>query len=86
VWCVDLPVNADFEGGFAHEADKVRSSVARAVKTGIAGLSIEDSTGDPATPLYERVLLKCGKSEHPTCHDKPSPHPWSGVAIMPAMP
>jgi 2-methylisocitrate lyase-like PEP mutase family enzyme len=53
---VDLPVNADFEGGFAHEADKVGANVARAVKTGVAGLSIEDSTGDKAKPLYDRGL------------------------------
>jgi len=53
---VDLPVNADFEGGFAHEAEKVAANVARAVKTGVAGLSIEDSTGDPAKPLYERAF------------------------------
>src|SRR5712672_4534626 len=52
---VDLPVNADFEGGFAHEAEKVAAHVARAVKTGVAGLSIEDSTGDAAKPLYERA-------------------------------
>jgi len=52
---VDLPVNADFEGGFAHEAEKVAANVARAVKTGVAGLSIEDSTGDAAKPLYERA-------------------------------
>jgi 2-methylisocitrate lyase-like PEP mutase family enzyme len=51
---VDLPVNADFEGGFAHEAEKVAANVTRAIETGIAGLSIEDSTGDPAMPLYER--------------------------------
>jgi methylisocitrate lyase len=51
---VDLPVNADFEGGFAHDAEKVAVNVARAVKTGVAGLSIEDSTGDAAKPLYER--------------------------------
>jgi 2-methylisocitrate lyase-like PEP mutase family enzyme len=51
---VDLPVNADFEGGFAHEAEKVAINVGRAVKTGVAGLSIEDSTGDAAKPLYER--------------------------------
>src|SRR5438270_3844328 len=43
---VDVPVNADFEGGFAHEAEKVGANVARAVKTGVAGLSIEDSTGE----------------------------------------
>jgi methylisocitrate lyase len=53
---VDIPVNADFEGGFAHEADKVGANVARAVKTGVAGLSIEDSTGDANEPLYERSL------------------------------
>jgi 2-methylisocitrate lyase-like PEP mutase family enzyme len=53
---VDLPVNADFEGGFAHEAEKVAANVARGVKTGVAGLSIEDSTGDAAKPLYERAL------------------------------
>ena len=53
---VDLPVNADFEGGFAHEADKVGINVARAARTGVAGLSIEDSTGDADKPLYERDL------------------------------
>ena len=53
---VDLPVNADFEGGFAHEAEKVAANVARGVKTGVAGLSIEDSTGDAAKPLYDRAL------------------------------
>jgi 2-methylisocitrate lyase-like PEP mutase family enzyme len=52
---VDLPVNADFEGGFAHEAAKVGANVGRAVKTGVAGLSIEDSTGDAGKPLYERA-------------------------------
>src|SRR3979409_1615061 len=35
---VDLPVNADFEGGFAHKPEKVAANVARAVKTGVAGL------------------------------------------------
>jgi 2-methylisocitrate lyase-like PEP mutase family enzyme len=53
---VDLPVNADFEGGFAHEAEKVSVNVARAIETGIAGLSIEDSTGDAAQPLYARAV------------------------------
>ena len=52
---VDLPVNADFEGGFAHEAEKVAANVARGVKTGVAGLSIEDSTGEAAKPLYDRA-------------------------------
>jgi methylisocitrate lyase len=53
---VDLPVNADFEGGFANEPDKVAANVARGVKTGVAGLSIEDSTGDAKAPLYDREL------------------------------
>ncbi len=53
---VDLPVNADFEGGFAHKPEKVAINVARAVATGVAGLSIEDSTGDQANPLYERAF------------------------------
>ncbi len=53
---VDLPVNADFEGGFAHKPEKVAAHVGRAVQTGVAGLSIEDSTGDAAKPLYERAF------------------------------
>jgi 2-methylisocitrate lyase-like PEP mutase family enzyme len=53
---VDLPVNADFEGGFADEPEEVAVNVARALKTGIAGLSIEDSTGDKTNPLYDRAL------------------------------
>src|SRR6201992_2442493 len=52
---VDLPVNADFENGFAHEPEKVAANVARGVKTGVAGLSIEDTTGDSAKPLYDRA-------------------------------
>jgi 2-methylisocitrate lyase-like PEP mutase family enzyme len=53
---VDIPVNADFEGGFAHEPEKVGANVARGVKSGVAGLSIEDSTGDKAKPLYDSAL------------------------------
>jgi 2-methylisocitrate lyase-like PEP mutase family enzyme len=53
---VDIPVNADFEGGFAHEPEKVGVNVIRGVKTGVAGLSIEDSTGDAAKPLYDFAL------------------------------
>lgn len=49
----DVPVNADFEGGFAHDPDGVAKNVARCVETGVAGLSIEDSTGDKANPLYD---------------------------------
>jgi len=53
---VDIPVNADFEDGFAHEPDKVGINVGRAVKAGVAGLSIEDYTGDNAKPLFDRAL------------------------------
>ena len=53
---VDVPVNADFEGGFATAPDDVAANVAVATATGIAGLSIEDSTGDAANPLFEFTL------------------------------
>ena len=49
----DLPVNADFQNGFADAPDDVAANVTRAIATGIAGLSIEDSTGRPADPLYD---------------------------------
>jgi 2-methylisocitrate lyase-like PEP mutase family enzyme len=52
VEATDLPVNADFESGFGDSPDEVAQSVMLAVETGIAGLSIEDSTGDPAAPLF----------------------------------
>jgi 2-methylisocitrate lyase-like PEP mutase family enzyme len=50
---VAVPVNADFEGGFADDPPQVAANVKLAVATGIAGLSIEDSTGDDVQPLYE---------------------------------
>lgn len=50
---VDLPVNADFEGGYAVDPAQVAVNVKRAVETGIAGLSIEDSSSDAASPLFE---------------------------------
>jgi 2-methylisocitrate lyase-like PEP mutase family enzyme len=53
VAATDLPVNADFKGGFAHDPAGVAESVRLAVETGVAGLSIEDSTGDKAKPLYD---------------------------------
>jgi 2-methylisocitrate lyase-like PEP mutase family enzyme len=52
VAATDVPINADFESGFAADAAAVAQSVRRAVDTGVAGLSIEDSTGDAARPLY----------------------------------
>jgi 2-methylisocitrate lyase-like PEP mutase family enzyme len=50
---VDLPVSADFMSGYGVEPGDVAESVARCVATGVAGLSIEDATGDPTSPLYE---------------------------------
>lgn len=50
----DLPINADFESGFGLGPDEVFESVGLAVDTGVAGLSIEDSTGDPRRPLRDR--------------------------------
>jgi len=49
----DVPVNADFEGGFADDPDRMAENVTRCIATGVAGLSIEDSTGDPDQPLYD---------------------------------
>jgi len=56
VEATDLPVNADFEGGFAAEPEGVAESVRLAVETGVAALSIEDSTGDVSRPLYDLSL------------------------------
>jgi 2-methylisocitrate lyase-like PEP mutase family enzyme len=53
VAATDVPINADFEGGFAVDPAGVAESVTLATRTGVAGLSIEDSTGDRAHPLYE---------------------------------
>lgn len=53
VAATDLPINADFESGFGIDAAGVADSVRMAVETGVAGLSIEDSTGNAAAPLYE---------------------------------
>src|SRR6185295_11777915 len=49
----NVPVNADFEGGFADDPAGVAESVRLAVETGVAGLSIEDSRRDKDNPLYE---------------------------------
>jgi 2-methylisocitrate lyase-like PEP mutase family enzyme len=49
----EVPLNADFEGGYADAPEGVADNVRLAVTTGIAGVSIEDSTGDTANPLYD---------------------------------
>ena len=50
---VDLPVSADFMSGYGTKPEDVAESVTRCVATGVAGLSIEDSTGDASSPLYD---------------------------------
>ncbi|HJQ60989.1 MAG TPA: isocitrate lyase/phosphoenolpyruvate mutase family protein [Vineibacter sp.] len=49
----DVPMNADFENGYAHEPADVAESVRLCVGTGVSGLSIEDFTGDRDDPLYD---------------------------------
>ncbi len=53
VAATDLPINADFESGYATDAAGVAESVRLAIETGVAGLSIEDSTGRAELPLYD---------------------------------
>lgn len=53
---VRVPLNADFEGGFAVDPEPVAANVASAAATGVAGLSIEDSTSDSTEPLFEFAL------------------------------
>ncbi len=53
---VYVPINADFEGGYAVAHADVAANVKRACETGIAGLSIEDSSGDPDAPLFDMRL------------------------------
>ena len=53
---VAIPVNGDFEGGFATEPAAVGANVTAAASTGVAGLSIEDSTGRDADPLFDFAL------------------------------
>lgn len=53
VQATSLPVNADFEAGYATDAAGVSRNVRRAIETGVAGLSIEDATGDPDAPIRD---------------------------------
>lgn len=50
---VDLPVSADFMSGYGREPEDVGESVTRCIATGVAGLSIEDATGDSSSPLFD---------------------------------
>ena len=53
---VAIPVNGDFEGAFAVDPEDVAANMTKAAATGIAGVSIEDSTGNPAAPLFDFAL------------------------------
>ena len=53
---IDIPVSADLENGWGDAPDAAAETIARAVETGLAGGSIEDSTGDPANPIYDLNL------------------------------
>jgi 2-methylisocitrate lyase-like PEP mutase family enzyme len=56
VEATSLPVNADFQAGYADAPEDVAANVQLCVETGVAGLSIEDSTGRSDCPLYEKKL------------------------------
>jgi 2-methylisocitrate lyase-like PEP mutase family enzyme len=56
VAATSLPVNADFQNGYADDPEEVATSVSLCIATGVAGLSIEDATGNVETPLYETDL------------------------------
>src|ERR1043166_787907 len=56
VEATDLPVNADFENGYAGDAESVAKNVRRCIETGVAGLSVEDNSGRGDEPLYELEL------------------------------
>jgi 2-methylisocitrate lyase-like PEP mutase family enzyme len=56
VRATDLPVNADFESGYASDPERVAANVLACVNTGVAGLSIEDNTGNSSAPLYDLPL------------------------------
>ncbi|MBV9227201.1 MAG: isocitrate lyase/phosphoenolpyruvate mutase family protein, partial [Acidobacteriaceae bacterium] len=56
VRATDLPVNADFGSGYAHEPEGVGQNVRACVETGVAGLSVEDTTGEEGDPLYPLPL------------------------------
>lgn len=53
---VDVPVNADFASGYGASPQDVANNVTRCIAAGVAGLSIEDSTGNPSSPLYDLPL------------------------------
>ena len=68
---VELPVNADFESGYAHQPEGVADSVRLCVETGVAGLSIEDASGDRAKPLYDLPLAPANLKKAGPAYDLP---------------
>ena len=56
VGATSVPVNADFQNGYADEPEGVAANVSRCIATGVAGLSIEDASGNSAMPLYDFAL------------------------------
>ncbi|HVO40671.1 MAG TPA: isocitrate lyase/phosphoenolpyruvate mutase family protein [Spirochaetia bacterium] len=92
IFAVVLPVNADFQAGFSSTPEGVAENVLRCIDTGVAGLSIEDSTGDPKKPLYDIPVaverLKAARSAidssrtgvlltaRAECHLVGHPHPF----------
>jgi 2-methylisocitrate lyase-like PEP mutase family enzyme len=56
VTATDLPVSADLENGYGHKPEDVAKTVERAIEIGLAGCTIEDATGDPKNPIYDRTL------------------------------
>ena len=56
VQATSLPVNGDFQNGYADDPETLAANVSLCIKTGVAGLSIEDATGNKAEPLYETSL------------------------------
>jgi len=66
----DVPLNADFEGGYADDPERMAKNVTRCIATGVAGLSIEDSTGDPDQPLYDFDLALARVKAARTAIDK----------------
>ena len=69
----DIPLNADFEGGFADDPDGVAESVRLCCDTGVSGLSIEDSTGNPDNPLYDFDLALARVKAARAAIDKAAP-------------
>jgi 2-methylisocitrate lyase-like PEP mutase family enzyme len=59
-----LPVNADFLNGFANDPEDVATNVRLCIATGVAGLSIEDSSGRTDTPLYKRIWRSIACAQH----------------------